>query len=119
MCVPHNKKTLSRKYSIPCYLNNYCFFSFSMSTTTVLVSNPWSSTTSLASDVKDDGLSELSDFVSKVARLELREDKHTREECLKQLREWISKNPDLENCITGSRFFKMFIRVLFLVLSKL
>lgn len=43
----------------------------------------------------------LKSFADKVAALELRENKHTKDECLRQLREWIKQNPDIKNCITG------------------
>lgn len=45
--------------------------------------------------------SDLLNLVENVAAKELRENKHTRDECLKQLKEWIKQNPDIENCITG------------------
>lgn len=43
----------------------------------------------------------LGSLVDKVATLELRESKHTKDESLRQLREWIKQNQDIENCITG------------------
>lgn len=45
--------------------------------------------------------SNVQNLAKKVAEIELREDKHTREQCLIQLRQWIKKNPDIQNCILG------------------
>lgn len=36
-----------------------------------------------------------------IAKKELREEAHTREQCLTLFREWIERNQDIENCITG------------------
>lgn len=44
---------------------------------------------------------ELWDRAKVVAKKELREDEDTKEHALRHLREWINKNPDLENCRTG------------------
>lgn len=64
----------------------------------VMVQNPWIQSGSKLSYDKDPCLKLLAD---KVAALELREDQHTKDECLWQLREWIKQNPDIKDCITG------------------
>lgn len=67
----------------------------------MMIENPWimPEGPSKPLDHKD---SYLKGLVDKVATLELRENKHTKEESLRHLREWIQQNPDIENCITGS-----------------
>jgi hypothetical protein len=49
----------------------------------------------------------LRDEVARVADEELRENKSTREQALQQFREWISKNRDICNCITGKLLGKI------------
>ncbi|KAJ9577123.1 hypothetical protein L9F63_006295 [Diploptera punctata] len=51
------------------------------------------------------------DEVARVANLELREDKTTREQALQQFREWIEKNSDICNCWTDDNFLLRFLRV--------
>lgn len=46
-------------------------------------------------------LSKIQETIAQIAKKELREDKHTRDQCLKQFRDWILQNRDIENCITG------------------
>lgn len=66
----------------------------------MMIENPWI-TPELPSKQSYQNDSYLEGLVDKVATLELRENKHTKEESLRQLREWIRQNPDIENCITG------------------
>lgn len=53
---------------------------------------------------------ELSDELKKIAKLELREDKSSREQSLKQMRDWLSKNKDVENVRTDDVFLLRFLR---------
>lgn len=46
-------------------------------------------------------LIKVQDTIAQIAKSELREDNQTREQCLKQFKEWIHQNRDVENCITG------------------
>lgn len=66
----------------------------------MMIENPWI-TPELPTKLSYKSDSYLKGLVEKVATLELRENKHTKEESLKQFREWIKQNPDIENCITG------------------
>uniref|UniRef100_T1GSY0 CRAL-TRIO domain-containing protein n=1 Tax=Megaselia scalaris TaxID=36166 RepID=T1GSY0_MEGSC len=53
----------------------------------------------------------VSENLMKIAKKELREDKHTREQALQQLRNWINKNPDIENLRSDDQFLLRFLRV--------
>lgn len=53
---------------------------------------------------------ELSDEVKKIAKDELREDESSRKQSLKQMRDWISKNKDVENIRTDDVFLLRFLR---------
>lgn len=81
-----------------------------MATTKVLLNFPWTKNKDnddpKASKSKD-GLSELA---LKVAKSELREDKEIREDSLKQMREWLSKNYDVENVRIDDGFLLRFLR---------
>ncbi|CAH1171343.1 unnamed protein product [Phaedon cochleariae] len=46
-----------------------------------------------------------------IADQELRENETARRECLAHLRDWIGRNPDLQNCITDDNFLLRFLRV--------
>lgn len=50
---------------------------------------------------KNDNGAELPEFAQCIAKTELREDKHTREQMLDAFRDWIAKNPDIKNVSTG------------------
>ena len=52
----------------------------------------------------------LSDEIRQIAKRELREDKSSREQSLKQMREWLSKNKDVENVRTDDLFLLRFLR---------
>jgi len=43
----------------------------------------------------------LSTETQKMAKMELREDKNTRDQALEQMRNWIKMNPRIENCRLG------------------
>lgn len=47
------------------------------------------------------GPGKLPEHVQEVALKELREDENTRKQCLSAFRQWISKNPDIQNVNTG------------------
>lgn len=66
----------------------------------VIIQSPWITPEPLAKQPCEKN-PHLETLASEVAASELRENGHTREECLRQLREWIRQNPDIENCITG------------------
>lgn len=79
-----------------------------MSGTHLIMPNPW--------DDKNNGLiekqlmfndhqEEFTNKLMKIAGNELREDENTRKQCLEQLRDWIKKNQDIENCLTGGLLF--------------
>lgn len=52
----------------------------------------------------------LSDEIKKIAKHELREDRSSREQSLKQMRDWLSKNKDVENVRTDDVFLLRFLR---------
>lgn len=80
-----------------------------MATTKVLLNFPWTKNKDhdLKSSKTKDGISELA---VKIAKSELREDKEIREQSLQQLREWLSKNYDVENVRTDDVFLLRFLR---------
>jgi hypothetical protein len=79
-----------------------------MATTKVILNFPWSKNKDPDAKVKTkDGLSELA---TKIAKSELREDKEIREQSLKQLREWLLKNYDVENVRIDDLFLLRFLR---------
>jgi len=51
----------------------------------------------------------LSELAKKVAKEELREDDETRAFVLKQMREWIKKNPRIQFCRTGTGYLGVVI----------
>lgn len=53
---------------------------------------------------------ELSDEIKKIAKDQLREDESSRKQSLKQMREWLSKNKDVENVRTDDKFLLRFLR---------
>lgn len=53
---------------------------------------------------------ELCDKIKKVAKDELREDESSRKQSLKQMRDWLLKNEDLENVRTDDLFLLRFLR---------
>lgn len=67
----------------------------------VMTQNPWITPQPLIKRSYEKDL-HLESLAEKVAVSELRENQQTREECLKQLKEWIKQNHDIENCITGN-----------------
>lgn len=79
-----------------------------MATTKVLLNLNWGKGKKNV-DKLSDKLS-LSDTAMKVAKDELREDKSTREQALEQMRNWLSKNYDLENCRSDDNFLLRFLR---------
>jgi CRAL/TRIO domain len=80
-----------------------------MATTKVILNFPW--TKNKDHDVKAAKIKDpISELAQKVAKSELREDKETREQSLKQLREWILKNYDIENVRTDDSFLLRFLR---------
>ena len=78
-----------------------------MATTRVILNFPWTKNKDPdAKAIKG----ELSELARKIAKSELREDKEMRESCLKQLREWIAKNQDVENVRIDDTFLLRFLR---------
>ncbi|KAG4077389.1 hypothetical protein HA402_009790 [Bradysia odoriphaga] len=53
---------------------------------------------------------ELSEHVQKVAKKQLREDKSARDQCLQQMRDWLSKNEDVEDVRIDDVFLLRFLR---------
>jgi hypothetical protein len=76
-----------------------------MSSTHLLISNPWRDNNNTLIDKKlICKEQDISDKLAKVAKNELREDERTRQQCLQQFRDWIKKNQDIENCFMGEFF---------------
>ncbi|XP_026475304.1 retinaldehyde-binding protein 1-like [Ctenocephalides felis] len=87
-----------------------------MATTKAILSYPWRSSKNSKSNEtnicpKLNKTSQLSEAVAAVAKNELREDKSSREQSLQQLKEWIAKNRDIEDCRTDDLFLLRFLRV--------
>ncbi|XP_012257261.1 alpha-tocopherol transfer protein-like [Athalia rosae] len=59
---------------------------------------------------EDEYVCTLSEETQEVAKQELREDKNSREQALKQIRDWIKLNPRIENCRMDSQFLLKFLR---------
>lgn len=78
-----------------------------MTTTRVIMSTPWHKMTKSECD---DNKLELSETAEKVARKELREDKFTRDQCLEQMRDWLSKNEDVQDVRMDDAFLLRFLR---------
>jgi hypothetical protein len=80
-----------------------------MATTKVLLNFPWTKNKdhNLKSAKTKEGISELA---QKVAKSELREDKEIREQSLQQMREWLSKNYDVEDVRIDDGFLLRFLR---------
>ncbi|KAJ6640646.1 Alpha-tocopherol transfer protein-like, partial [Pseudolycoriella hygida] len=78
-----------------------------MTTTRVIMSNPWHK---FSKSECGDKKMELSEMVEKVARKELREDKFSRDQCLGQLRDWLSKNEDVQDVRMDDAFLLRFLR---------
>lgn len=81
-----------------------------MATTKVIINFPWSKNKDHDQDAKGDNKNEISELARKIAKSELREDKDMRESCLKQMREWIAKNQDIENIRLDDTFLLRFLR---------
>ncbi|GAB0101010.1 cellular retinaldehyde binding protein [Sergentomyia squamirostris] len=83
-----------------------------MATTRVILSYPWNvgggKGVGKGSAEEELGISEK---ILKIARKELREDACAREQCLHQLREWIKKNPDIQDVRMDDKFLLRFLRV--------
>lgn len=71
------------------------------------MSNPWHK---ISKSEYDDNKMELSEMVEKVARKELREDKFARDQCLEQMRDWLSKNEDVQDVRMDDVFLLRFLR---------
>lgn len=80
-----------------------------MATTKVILNFPW--TKNKESDAKTlKGAGTISDLARKIAKSELREDKEMQESSLKQLRDWITKNYDVESVRIDDSFLLRFLR---------
>lgn len=78
-----------------------------MTTTRVIMSNQWHK---ISKSERDDSKMELSEMVEKVARKELREDKFTRDQCLEQMKDWLTKNEDVQDVRMDDVFLLRFLR---------
>lgn len=78
-----------------------------MAATKVILNFPWTKNKDLDAKAQK---GEISELARKIAKLELREDKEIRDSCLKQLREWITKNYDIENVRLDDAFLLRFLR---------
>ncbi|KAG5674946.1 hypothetical protein PVAND_004890 [Polypedilum vanderplanki] len=81
-----------------------------MAATKVILNFPWSKNKENEAKTSKYDADSISDLAKKVAKSELREDKEMREESLKQMREWLAKNFDVENVRTDDRFLLRFLR---------
>lgn len=81
-----------------------------MTTTRVIISNPWRNDDTLSKPEYDENEMGLSEMVQKVARKELREDKFTRDQCLEQMRDWLKKNEDVQDVRLDDVFLLRFLR---------
>lgn len=81
-----------------------------MTTTRVILSNPWTKGEKISKSEYDGNKMELSEMVEKVARKELREDKFTRDQCLEQMRDWLIKNEDVQDVRMDDAFLLRFLR---------
>lgn len=80
-----------------------------MATTKVILNFPW--TKNKDSDPKTSKENKrISELARKIAKSELREDKAIQESSLKQLREWITQNYDVENVRLDDCFLLRFLR---------
>ncbi|KAK5637887.1 hypothetical protein RI129_000190 [Pyrocoelia pectoralis] len=77
-----------------------------MSTTHLIISRPWEKDLSFNSNLDE----KYANRVQEIAEKELKEDEKTREQCLAHLREWISQNRDIDNCILDDSFLLRFLR---------
>lgn len=92
------------------YEINTIFNKLQMSATKVIISYPWiKKDESYVDENGNEPLIQpykgLRECVAQVAKKELREDAIIKEEMLRQFRQWIKQNRDIENCITGMSFF--------------
>jgi hypothetical protein len=79
-----------------------------MATTKVILKFPW--TKSKESDAKATKSCDISEFAQKIAKSELREDKEMQESSLRQVREWLAQNYDVENVRLDDSFLLRFLR---------
>lgn len=80
-----------------------------MATTKVILNFPWTKNKEVdAKSSKANG--SISDLARKIAKSELREDKDMQESSLKQLREWLAQNYDIENVRLDDSFLLRFLR---------
>lgn len=80
-----------------------------MATTKVILNFPW--TKNKEADAKTSkGNGGISDLARKIAKSELREDKEMQETSLRQLREWLAQNYDVENVRLDESFLLRFLR---------
>ncbi|XP_065340972.1 clavesin-2 [Cloeon dipterum] len=83
-----------------------------MSTTQVLISGPPMELGRLQSQVPEgDFGAELPLETRRLARQQLREDEHSRQQALQQFRDWASKSEEVQNCRLDANFMLRFLRV--------
>lgn len=67
-----------------------------MTTAHLIVKYPWTEKSYPCEKI------ETNPNVQEIANKELREDEKTKEQCLRQIREWINQNKDIQNCLIGT-----------------
>ncbi|XP_018325340.1 clavesin-2-like isoform X2 [Agrilus planipennis] len=83
-----------------------------MTTTSLIISSfPWKSTLNKDKTGKDEDYTDLRSNIDKIAEKDLRETKSTKEQSLIQLKEWIKKNKNIDNCLVDDAFLLRFLRV--------
>jgi len=75
-----------------------------MSTTKLILANNWQKDKSKCQDLN------FCKIISEIAKDELREDESTKRQCLRQMRDWIKHNQDVENVLTDDGFLLRFLR---------
>jgi hypothetical protein len=80
-----------------------------MTTTRVFLNYPWNNNGLTKAELKDNE-DTLKETIDSIAHKELREDDTIREQSLKQFREWLKQNRDVENVRTDENFLLRFLR---------
>lgn len=80
-----------------------------MTTSRVIIKQSWLGSKIENKDKSDKEL-ELSDNAIKISRKELREDRSARDQGMEQIKNWLKKNEDIENCRTDDKFLLRFLR---------
>ncbi|KAL3275957.1 hypothetical protein HHI36_020691 [Cryptolaemus montrouzieri] len=82
--------------------------------TELVINQPWKeqSLTLKDADIQDESreTGEILFQKLELAKTEIEENDKIKEQCLQQLKEWISQNGDIENCLTDDNFLLRFLR---------